>query len=257
MKKNADVLIDFLNAIFEDSDEPLVETVEILNPFIEKDALSDKMSVLDIRARTQDRTLINIEIQIRDEHNMRERTLYYWSKLYEGQLAEGDPYHQLHKAISVNILNFREIENDRYHNVFHLREDTDGRLLTDQLEIHFLELSKLRDHPVAVDRSLIRWLTFLSARTKDHMVELVKGYPAMEKAMTTLEFLSQDQQTRMLYEARQKALHDYASAIGSAKLETAKAIARGLLESGVDLEIIMKTTELSKVQIEELRQGPH
>ncbi len=39
----------------------------------------------------------------------------------------------------------------------------------------------------------------------------------MEKALTTLEFLSHDEQTRLLYEAREKALHDYASAIASAE----------------------------------------
>ena len=39
----------------------------------------------------------------------------------------------------------------------------------------------------------------------------------MLKALTTLEFLSQDEEARQLYEARQKALHDHASAIGAAR----------------------------------------
>ena len=43
---NQDVLISFLNAVFEDAGQPLIASVEILNPFLEKDALSDKMSVL-------------------------------------------------------------------------------------------------------------------------------------------------------------------------------------------------------------------
>ena len=109
------------------------------------------------------------------------------------------------------------------------------------------------------------------------MAELVKGDAVMEEAMTTLEFLSQDEKTRMLYEARQKALHDYASAIGNAeergmekgigigvekgklegKLEAAKTIARALLASGIDLDIISKTTELSREQIEALQRGLH
>ena len=274
-EKNADLLIHFLNAVFEETGEPLVESVEILNPYIDKDAMTDKMSVLDIRARTQARTLVNIEVQIRDEGDMRERTLYYWAKLYEGQLAEGNRYHALHKAITVNILKFNEIGNERYHNVFHVREDTDGSLLTDRLEIHFLELPKLRHQAIGVEQRLVRWLTFLTVRSKERMAELVKGDAVMEKAMTTLEVLSQDERTRMLYEARQKALHDYASAIGNAeergiekgiemgigkgmemgigkgKLEAAKSIARALLASGIDWDIIAKTTGLSKEQIEE------
>ena len=51
-ERNKDVLVDFLNSIFESAHRPLIESVEILNPFIDKEALTDKMSVLDIRART-------------------------------------------------------------------------------------------------------------------------------------------------------------------------------------------------------------
>jgi hypothetical protein len=39
----------------------------------------------------------------------------------------------------------------------------------------------------------------------------------MEKALNMLEFLSQDQQIRLLYEARQKGLLDNVSAIASAE----------------------------------------
>ena len=168
-----------------------------------------------------------------------------------------------------------ELGNARYHNVFHVREDTDGSLLTDRLEVHFLELPKLEHQAMGVEPRLVRWLTFLTMRSKEQLAELVKGDVVMEKAMTTLEFLSQDKQTRMLYEARQKALHDYASAIGNAeqrgleqgieqgiergieqgigkgKLEAAKNIARALLAAGVDWDIIAKTTGLSREQIEE------
>ena len=276
-ENNTDLLVHFLNAVFEEAGEPLVESVEILNPYIDKDALTDKMSVLDIRARTQARTLVDIEIQIRDEGDMRERTLYYWAKLYEGQLTEGDPYHALHKAITVNILNFNEIGNERYHNVFHVREDTDGSLLTDRLAIHFLELPKLRDQAVGVERRLVRWLTFLTVRSKERMAELVKGDAVMEKAMTTLEFLSQDEQTRMLYEARQKALHDYASAIGNAEergmqkgieigrekgmekgMEKGRLdVARAMMMDGESVERIMRFTGLSREEVEALRREVH
>ena len=63
---NQDVLISFLNAVFEDAGQPLVASVEILNPFLEKDALSDKMSVLDVKARTESGMLVDVEIQLRD-----------------------------------------------------------------------------------------------------------------------------------------------------------------------------------------------
>nr|WP_288009034.1 PD-(D/E)XK nuclease family transposase [Kyrpidia sp.] len=54
-EENKDVLAHFLNSVFEDSGEPLIADVEILNPFLEKEALSDKLAVLDVKARTGER----------------------------------------------------------------------------------------------------------------------------------------------------------------------------------------------------------
>ncbi len=65
----------------------------------------------------------------------------------------------------------------------------------------------------------------------------------MEKAMTTLEVLSQDDQTRLLYEARQMALHDYAPAIATAKVE--EGLYRKAVE--VDHKLLLAKTPLSTV----------
>ena len=265
-EKNADILVNFLNAVFESAGEPLIESVEILNPFLDKEALTDKMSVLDIRARTEVRTLVNIEIQLWNAGDMPKRTLYYWARLYAGQLEEGNQYRTLQKTIAVNILDFDTMDNGQYHNVFHVREDTTGQRLTDVLEIHFLELRKLREHAVGLEKKLVRWMLFLAARTRERMEELAKEDPMMQKALTTLEFLSQDEQTRMLYEARQKALHDYASAIGEAedkgraegreegREEGRMETARAMLADGMETELIARLTGLSAEEVERLRK---
>ena len=222
-EKNTDLLIHFLNAVFDESGGPVITSVEILNPYLDKDALSDKMSILDIKARTQDHALVNVEIQIRNERNIRERTLYDWAKLYEEQLTEGTFYRDLNRTITVNLLNFVDVANERYHNVYRIREDIDGSLLTERME------------------------------------ELVRGDAVMEKAMTTPEFLSQDRRTRMLYEERQKGLHDYVSAIEDAtekgKIEGKLEMARLLLAKGLGIEMIEEASGLAREQIEALREG--
>ncbi|WP_006523540.1 PD-(D/E)XK nuclease family transposase [Desulfoscipio gibsoniae] len=49
------------------------------------------------------------------------------------------------KTITINILGFDWFQDrGRYHHVFHVREDETGRLLSDDLEIHFLELEKIK-----------------------------------------------------------------------------------------------------------------
>jgi predicted transposase/invertase (TIGR01784 family) len=140
---NQDILLSFLNAVFEDAEQPRVASVEILNPFLEKDAMTDKMSVVDVKARTENGTLINIEIQLSDHHDMAKRTLYYWAKMFEDQLAESAPYKDLRKTITINVLSFAYLPGDRFHTTFHLQEDRSHYPLTDLCEIHFIELAKI------------------------------------------------------------------------------------------------------------------
>jgi len=64
------------------------------------------------------------------------------------------------KTITVNIVNFNCIDNDKAHNVFHIREDSAGIILTDVLEIHFLELTKLNENVEDKDVELIDCLCF-------------------------------------------------------------------------------------------------
>ncbi|MHB1682052.1 MAG: Rpn family recombination-promoting nuclease/putative transposase [Bacilli bacterium] len=261
-EKNSDVLVNFLNSVFESAKEPLIESVEILNPFIDKEALTDKMSVLDIRARTETRTLINIEIQLLNAMDMPKRTLFYWARMYANQLEEGNKYLSLQKSVAVNILDFDVIAGGQYHNVFHVREDTTGYMLTDALEIHFLELRKLREQSVGLEQRLVRWMLFLSARTRERMEELAKEEPAMQKALTTLEWLSQDKEARQLYDDRQRALHDYVSIVEGAReegeIKGRKEVARRMLAEGIATDTVARFTEFSVEEIEQLRHDtPH
>ena len=206
--------------------------------------------------------LIDIEIQIRNTGEMRERSLYYWAKLYEGQLHESETYHTLRPAIAINVLNFVEIANDRVHNVFQLRNQ-DGTLLTDHMTLHFLELPKLAQATLPIQTPLVRWLAFLKAQTQTDRELLVKGDPLMEKALNALEFLSHDEQTRQRYEARQKALHDYATAIETAERrgrqegEHGKAVlvAMRLITQGLSIENTAQLTDLPISEVEAIAKS--
>lgn len=265
-EENKDVLVDFLNAVFESAGQPQVSTVEILNPFLDKDALYDKMAVLDVRARTETGTLINVEIQLWNRRDIEKRTLYYWAKMYSGQLQEGENYRKLNKTVTINVLDFDYIPNDRYHNVFHLREDLTDIWLTDNMEIHIVELRKLQEQAEGIERRLVRWMLFLSARTKERLEDLAVKEPAIKKAVTTLEFLSQDEEARRLYEERQRALHDYVSDIEGAReegiekgievgeLNRARTTAYKMLRAGMDVKQISDFVDLPVEQVEEFKR---
>ena len=185
------------------------------------------------------------------------------AKKFEEQLEEGQSYYKLHKAVTINVLDFNYIPTEKYHTTFHLREDTISDLwLTDLLEIHFVELRKLQEQSVGIERRLVRWMLFLTAKTKERLEELAMEEPVMQKALTTLEFLSQDKHTRELYEQRQKGLQTYAVDMEGAREEgkaegkhlRARFTARNLLAMGMEVEAIARVTDLPILEVEKIQR---
>ncbi|WP_260865684.1 Rpn family recombination-promoting nuclease/putative transposase [Paenibacillus xylanexedens] len=90
--------------------------------------------------------------------------------------------------------------------------------------------------------------------------------PALKKAMSVLEFLSQDEQARQQYEARQKFLRDEASMIEGAReeglkkgikegeAESKRKIAQNMLSMGLDQDTIMKATGLTSAELKEIQE---
>lgn len=222
-----------LNRTFAESGEAPLTEIVLLNPYTDKDAPLDKQSIFDIWAKTTEGKLINIEMQLFNKYDIEKRTLYYWSKRYSSQLQEGQPYTELKKCVTINILNYSFLANDRYHNTFHLREDHSGIELTDDIEVHFMELTKLNNQSISLEGGLINWLLFLKSSDKANWEVLKMNEPGLKKAMDTLEFLSQDREARQRYEDRQKFLHDEASMIEWA---TTKGMQKGM-EQGIELGI--------------------
>ncbi|UQZ83232.1 PD-(D/E)XK nuclease family transposase [Paenibacillus konkukensis] len=266
---NKDVLLAFLNSTFRDAGEPPLTEIILLNPYTEPDSPDDKQSIMDIKARTAQGELLNIEMQLFNPYHMEKRTLFYWSEMYYHQIPKGSNYTKLKKCVTINILNYSSLPNDRYHSVFHLREDHTGIPLLDDIEIHVIELTKLDQQFVPLDRGgLVNWLMFLKGADKSNWEVLTMNEPMLKKAMDTLEFLSQDAAARMAYDARMKALSDEKSRIEGALEEglaigiekgIEKGIERGkaetalkLLELGIDIQTIAKATGMSTEEISTL-----
>ena len=275
-ENNPEILIAFLNSVFKTkgTEEEIVE-INIENPDIDKDWEDDKYSRLDIKATANNNTKVNIEIQLKNQYNMKRRTLYYWSKLYESQMKSGDSYDKLERTVTINILNFDYLrQNDRYHNAYILKEKETNEVLTDLEEIHFIELTKLDEDNFKTvkevenkskEDNLLPWALFLKNPKSEVMKMLKEKMEELKEAATRLEVLSQDEETREIYESRQKAIHDQITnikgvakeareegmkeGIEKEKIETAK----NLLKIGLDIDKIVEVTGLSEKKIKELK----
>ena len=233
-EKHPNILISFLNAVIKPTD--LIKSVQIKNTDIEKEHIEDKYSRLDIKAVTNKGEHINIEIQVKNEYNMIKRSLYYWSKMYEGQLTKGQDYDTLSRTICINILDFKYLKNDNFHNCYRLKEKNTNEELTDVMELHFIEIPKLRklENTEDISDMLEAWITFIERPTSELIDKLEMSSDEIKEAKEELLRLSGNNKERERYEKRFESLLEQNSLIANAER---KGLQKGLekgLQKGIE-----------------------
>lgn len=256
-EKHPNILISFLNAVLNPSDP--IKSVTLQDTTIEKEYLTDKYSRLDVRATTDKGEHINIEIQLDNKYNMIKRSLYYWSKLYEGQLESGNDYQKLARTICINLIDFNLLNHDKFHSVYRLKDCETHEELTDIIELHFIELKKMKHvkHADEVKSKLEAWLHFINQPDSEVVRELEAVESEIKSAKAELIRLSGNKVERELFEKRRQAMLDEASALAFAEEKGAKKekleIAKNLIQKGLDNGFIVETTGLSLEEVEATR----
>lgn len=139
-----------------------IQKIEINNVELPPDELDKKFSRLDLKMHIDNR-VANIEMQVNYEADFRDRTLFYWSKLYSEELSAGEEYGNLKQTICINIINFNAFECKEYQSHFKVLETNRHEALSDKLDIHFFELKKIKyskKHKPMED-----WLNLINAET--------------------------------------------------------------------------------------------
>ena len=95
---NEDITASLISSIVEKK----ITNVELDNSTIlEKDLLDDKVGILDIRAKIDNKINCNIEMQVVDHNNIEKRIMFYWSKMYSTSIKSGKDYETLEKTIVI------------------------------------------------------------------------------------------------------------------------------------------------------------
>ena len=228
---NVPILLDLLEAVLQPSPDQRIVGLEIRNPFNDKDALDDKLSILDIKARDRQGRQYNVEMQMIGTPVFLQRVLYYWAVLYGEQLHEGADYSVLQPTISIGFVNtvlFPQVPD--YHLDFQLRSSRHPHLVfSAQQTMHLIELPKFRKSPEELADPLEVWCYFLvhgAELDTDHLPQALRTRP-VPRAMEVLKMLTQSELERERYESRLKAERDRVSFLKEAK---AMGLAEGRAE---------------------------
>ena len=212
---------------------------------------------------------------------MIKRSIYYWAGVYRSPMKPKMGYKELHPVIAINIMNFNIFDQtERFHTTYHLYEDEEKFRLTDTMEFHFIEMSKLiRDWKAEKlnpwDDVLARWLLLLGmvdhrkGKVYDDIFKELEGIAMNDEVLRTAfqswEVLSGTQEEVLAYEARLKRVLDEEAAVREAELREQEAEIRGeqraneatarrLLAKGMDNEDVAEATALDVEQVIKIKE---
>ena len=242
--ENVDMLQSFLADILDipyDDIQDIIVAKQELTP----ETVDGKFSRLDLNLKVADK-LINVEIQLKGDNDYRDRTLFYWAKLYTSELKSGETYGQLKKTICINIINFNMFDRSDYHTEIVASIKDTSEIFSDKFSIHFFELKKVGKEVNPNNRREL-WMQFLNADSEEEFEVLKQtNVPIMNKAVNIIYDLSEDTKIREMARLREKALHDEASALANAKNE---GKAEGRAEAEADIIKKMKAYGMTEEQI--------
>ena len=273
-EENIEALKDFLESIL---DEEIIK-IEIENPEIPKNFYDSKYGVLDLKVTLNDKVVVDVEMQVKNEHNLEKRDTYYLSSNYVNELKEGEPYSNCKKSIVINILNFSYYKRNEYHSVsrmifeepkeeekVEMGYEKEDRYMTEDLEVHIIELPKFKKKNPKMHTKLEEWL-WLFIGSDEKVDEASKKNKEIEKIKKKLASMSLSPEERNNYEYRLRAIRDEADAI---EFATRKGLEQGqaqgiaqkteefvkkLLEKNTKIEDIIELTGVTEEKIEEIKK---
>ena len=277
-EENKPLLQDFLECILDLTPQQVLG-LEFMDKELTKEEFSDKTGILDVKFKLTDGTVIDIEIQASWNASFVKRTLFYWAKMYTADFKAGESYDKLHRCIAINIIADGFKLNDAIHSEYLLQEKTVHSILTDVLEIHFLDLqaakrAKAEGKAAGKRGQLINWLRFIGATNRKERAMIATKSPVLQMLNEKIDVLTLSPTERKLYESRMKLKSDittisetqFSAGVergkslglveGEARGSRQKALetARNLLVIGLSIENIAKATGLTVQEVETLNQ---
>ena len=129
--------------------------------------------------------------------------------------------------------------------------------MTDKLEIHILELNKIKGKENE-DDELLDWLFFIDNPKSERVREAMKENEELQEANKKLNRMSEEEEMQRIAWWREKALHDEASLKGMGRREGIRQekeeIAKKMLKKKMDLNMIVELTGLSEEEIRKLEE---
>ena len=168
---------------------------------------------------------------------------------------------------------YEQFEDRPYHEVTRLRRDYKYKILTDKMEIHFIQIPKFVKERRGVETKLEQWMQFISQVNSKGVELAMEKNKEIKKANEEYEYLTGDEAERRIAFLRDKAIRDEKSMVQGAREEGERIgerrgekrgrsigertkqleIAKKMLAADMQVKQISELTGLSIEEIEQLK----
>lgn len=273
-KANFEILEGFLSELLNDD----IHILEVLESESNKVTVNDKFNRVDLKVRNQKDEIIIIEVQYEREFDYLQRILYGTSRIITDHMNESDPYSDVVKVISVNILYFDLGYGSDY--IYRGTTSFQGIHQDDELELDDSQKSlygKEKIYELFPEYYLIRINSFddIAKTTLDEWVYFLKNEEVrdefsargLQKAREQLDIMKIPEEERAAYDRYVDDLHYQASIVESSygigmlkghKKGRAEGRKEGMMEVALRMVAggmaIEEAAELAGVDISELKK---
>lgn len=182
-----------------------IASLEVTNPIEFGSSVYAKSFVLDLKILLNNRTVINIEMQVENLSFWRERSVGYLCRAFDS-LNRGDSYLNAKPAIHIGILDFDLLpEQQEFYATYHLLNDVTHKKYSDSLRLSVLQL-KHTELATQEDRlwQLDLWAKFFKAKTWEEIRMIAEKNPYIADAAGTIYRVTEDDRVRSLCEGREE-----------------------------------------------------
>lgn len=182
-----------------------VLSVRIMNPIILGKNIDSKNFILDIKIELNENTVINLEMQVINEHNWPERSLSYLCRSFDN-LNKGTDYLHVKSAIQIGLLDFTLFEHyPEFFATYQLLNVKNHHLYSDKLRLSVLDLTQIK---LATEEDMHygihHWARLFKSTTWEDIKMIAKSDDFIQEAASTVYQLTQEEQIRQQCEAREE-----------------------------------------------------
>lgn len=254
LQKNQKVLEGLICSLLHLSPSD-IQSLEITNPIELGSAINDKEFWLDVNVLLNNNTKLNLEMQIANEGNWKERSLSYLCRSFDS-LSKGQDYMEVLPTIHISFLNFTLFPKEpEFYATYLFKNEKNDIVFSDKLQLRVIELNQI-ELATAEDKryGLDYWAYLFKTKTWEELKAMTAKNEYFEETARTLYALGSDARIREECRRRNDYLKQqkYYETTIATQGETIKELTVTVEEQDITIKELGATVKEQEARIAEL-----